>query len=261
SDEGEIVPLLRFTVLDGFSLSTANTIHLTVEQLTPLQRELLSLLLISKDKKIGQEKVQLLLWPESSPEKSRKKLDTLLGRLRSTFSEHLPVDSKKYLVLNKGILSLENSVSDLEEFFLSCRAGFNHADRDEFWQAGNRFHDALRLWGGSLPSDTFHNDSIYAYEDTLIATYEKMSLRWSQILTDAERQKEAIPILTKLLHTNPLMEEAVILLCRVYNDTYQPLKIREILENYRKALHNAEYEKEEIEEILATVTEALEEDQ
>lgn len=258
TNDGEIIPLLRCTVLDGFSMSTANTLHLTVEQLTPLQRELLSLLLMSKDKKIGQEKVQLLLWPDSSPEKSRKKLDTLLGRLRSTFSEHLPVHSKNYLVLNKGILSLENTVSDLEEFLDNCKAGFKHADRDEFWQAGNRFYDALQLWGGSLPSDTFHNDSIYVFEDSLLATYEKMSLRWSQILTDAERQKEAIPILTKLLHTNPLMEEAVILLCRVYDATYQPLKIREILDNYRKALLKAEYEKDEIEEMITAVAEALE---
>ena len=258
TDAGEIIPLLRFTVLNGFSLSTANAVHLNVEQLTPLQRELLSLLLMRKDKKIDQEKVQLLLWPDSSPVKSRKKLDTLLGRLRNTFAKHLPSHSKNYLALNKGILSLENSVSDLEEFLDNCRQGFNHADRDEYWQAGNRFHDALRLWGGSLPSDTFHNDAVYAYEDSLIVTYEKMSLRWSQILTEAERQKEAIPILTTLLHTNPLMEEAVILLCRVYQGIYQPLKIREILENYRKALYAAEYQSNEVEEMINAVAEALE---
>lgn len=258
TDDGEIIPLLRFTVLDGFSLSTTGKVHITVEQLTPLQRELLSLLLMSKDKKVRQEKVQLLLWPESSPEKSRKKLDTLLGRLRSTFSKHLPVHSKNYLTLNKGILSLENSVSDIEEFLNNCRLGFNHADRDEFWQAGNRFHDALRLWKGTLPSDTFHNDSIYSYEDSLLATYETMSLRWSRILAEAEHQKEAIPILTQLLHTNPLQEEAVILLCRVYDDTYQPLKIRETLANYRKALLGADYPDDEAEQMINTVALALE---
>jgi DNA-binding SARP family transcriptional activator len=162
-------------------------------------------------------------------------------------------------VLNKGILSLENSISDLEEFYDNCKAGFNHADRDEFWQAGNHFHNALQLWGGSLPSDTFYNDSIYAFEDSLLATYEKMSLRWSRILTDADRQKEAIPVLTKLLYTNPLMEEAVILLCRVYDATYQTLKIRETLDNYKKALLNAEYENDEVEEMITTVAKALEE--
>lgn len=257
-NDGTIIPFLRFTLLDGFSLSTAGKVHITVEQLTPLQRELLSLLLIAKNKKIGQEKIQLLLWPDSSPEKSRKKLDTLLGRLRNTLADHLPVHPKNYIVLNKGILSLENSVSDVEDFLSNCEVGFGHARRDEFWQAGNRFNEALQLWKASLPSDTFRNDSIYAYEDTLIATFEKMSLIWAQILADAEWQKEAISILTRLLRTNPLAEEGIILLCRLYGATYQPLKIRETLDGYRKALQNVEYEKKEIDEMIEGVVKIIE---
>jgi DNA-binding SARP family transcriptional activator len=260
ADDGDSVPLLHFTLLDGFSLSTNNKVHITVEQLTPLQRELLSLLLISKEKKIGQEKVQLLLWPDSSPEKSRKKLDTLLGRLRSTFAEYLPAHPQNYLVLNKGIVSLENSESDVEHFFYNCETGFNHVRRDEFWQAGNRFNEALQVWKGTLPTDTFRNDSIYAYEDVLVATFEKMSLTWAQILADAERQMEAIPLLTRLLRTNPLAEKAIVLLCRLYSCTYQTLKIRETLDAYRKALQSVDYDKEEIDEMIEGVVKTMEEE-
>ena len=259
ANDGSSVPLLRITLLDGFSLSTQNKVHLSVEQFTPLQRELLSLLLIAKGKKIGQEKIQLLLWPDSSPDKSRKKLDTLLGRLRNTLAEHLPAHPKNYLVLNKGIVSLENSESDVEHFFQNCEKGFNHVRRDEFWQAGNRFNEALQLWKGTLPTDTFRNDSIYAYEDVLVATFEKMSLTWAQILADAERQQEAIPLLDRLLRTNPLAEEAVILLCRLYTATYQTLKIRETLDAYRKALQNVDYDNEEIDEMIEGVVKTIEE--
>ena len=147
----------------------------------------------------------------------------------------------------------------MEDFFSNCEAGLSHAQRDEFWQAGNRFNEALQLWKGTLPSDTFRNDSIYAYEDTLVATFEKMSLTWARILADAEWQKEAISILIRLLRTNPLAEEGIILLCRLYGATYQPLKIRETLEGYRKALQNVEYEKDEIDEMIEGVVKTLEE--
>ncbi len=257
-DDGNSVPLLRITLLDGFSLSTGNKMHITVEQFTPLQRELLCLLLIAKNKKIGQEKVQLLLWPDSSPDKSRKKLDTLLGRLRNTLEEHLSVSPKNYIVLNKGIISLENSESDVDDFFQNCEKGFKHVQRDEFWQAGNRFNEALQLWKGTLPTDTFRNDSIYSYEDVLIATFEKMSLTWAQILADAERQQEAIPLLTRLLRMNPLAEPAVTLLCRLYTTTYQTLKIRETLDAYKNALQNADYDNEEIDEMIEGVVTAIE---
>jgi len=255
TDDGTVIPLLHFTILNGFFLKIGNTTYLTVEHFTPLQRELLSLMLFSRDKKICQEKVQLLLWPDSSPEKSRKKLDTLLGRLRNTFTKSLPAgDIKNYIVLNKGILSLENTTTDTEEFLDFCRAGFNHADREEFWQAGNRFYNALTLWKGNLPSDTFRNDSTFSFEDLLIATHEKMSLRWSEILIDAERHAEAIPVLSAMLQTNSLSEKGVWLLCRIYQTTSQPLKLRETLEKYTRALRAEEYHEDEIAEMIEEIT-------
>jgi ATP/maltotriose-dependent transcriptional regulator MalT/DNA-binding SARP family transcriptional activator len=257
TDNGTVIPILYFTTLDGFYLNMGDKTSLTVESFTPLQRELLCLILFSKDHKIGQEKVQLILWPDSSPEKSRKKMDTLLGRLRNTFSDNLPVDTKDYIVLNKGILSLENSITDVEEFQRFCETGFRHVEREEFWQAGNQFHNALTLWKGSLPSDTFRNDSIYAIEDSLLTTYEKMSLSWAGILADAERYNEAIPILSGMLQVNGLSEQGVLLLCNFYTATNQPLKIRETLDRYKKALQAMEYQKDEIGTMIDDITNRL----
>lgn len=256
-DNGTVIPILHFTILDGFFLSIGKEVQITVDQLTPLQRDLLSLILISKDKKIAQEKVQLMLWPDSSPQKSRKKLDTLLGRLRGTFTEHLNVPNKDYIILNKGILSLENTTTDIDEFFLNCENGFQHAARDENWQACNRFYHAISLWKTSLPSDTFRNDTIFAYEDVLLATFERACLQWASILTEAGRHHEAIPILEKLLTTNALSETAVVNLCQLYESTYQSLKVRDALEKYRNALKVAEYEEDEIDSMLDDITSML----
>lgn len=257
NEDGSITPLLHFTMLNGFHLSIGKEILLSVDQFTPLQRDLLSLVLFSKDKKISQEKVQLILWPDSPPEKSRKKLDTLLNRLRSSLDEHLPLASKDYLLLNKGILCLENTITDVEEFLHNCKMGFRLADREEYWQAGNRFHQALSLWQGTLPTDTFRNEFIYSREDSLLATYEDTVLRWAEILSDAERHTEAIPILTTLLRSNGLSDPGVRLLCRLYLTLNQPVKIRETLKSYRYSLRTAEYEAEEINIMINDITESL----
>lgn len=254
---GESIPLLRFTILDGFFFGTGNDDRISVDQITPLQREMLSLLLFAKDKKVSQEKVQLTLWPDSPPEKSRKKLDTLLGRLRKTFSENLPVPAINYVALNKGIVSLENITCDVDDFLRSCEEGYRHVAREEFWQAGNRFHEALSYWKSSLPTDTFRNDAAFSFEDSLLATFEKMALQWASILADAHRQEEAIPVLRKLLKTNPLAEEATVMICRLYTATYQPLQIRHTLQNYRKALKNIDYDDDEIDSIITDITNKL----
>jgi LuxR family transcriptional regulator, maltose regulon positive regulatory protein len=256
-DDGSSLPLLRFTVLDSFSIGLPKGPLMAVDQFTPMQRELLSLTLFAKSRKISQEKVQLILWPESSPDKSRRKLDTLLGRLRTTISDTLSIDAKEYIVLNKGILSLENVTVDVEDFLNSCNAGFKHAHNTALWEAGNHFHYALTLWKGHLPTDTFRNDSIYTFEDRLIATYEKMSLTWARVLADAERHHEAIPVLSKMLQNNGLSEEGILQICRLYTVTQQPLKVREALERYRKTLQKLEYDKGEIDSLIEELSTAL----
>lgn len=259
SESGEIIPLMHVTLLDGFYINFGNEFRLSVEELTPLQRDMLSLILISKNKKIAQDRVQLHLWPDSSPAKSRKKLDTLLGRLRATFATHMAIKVKNYLSLNKGILSLNNSTSDIEEFLDSCETGFHHAAREENWQAGNCFKHGLSLWKGTMPSETFRNDAIYHHESVLLATFERAALTWTKIMADGGCHHEIIPILEKILAGMRLSENAIIRLCKAYNATSQPVKARQTLENYRKTLQSEGYPPDEIESLLLLITAKLEE--
>ncbi len=257
TNDGGIIPLLYFNLLDGFNVKMGKKSYLTMDHFTPMQRELLSLLLTSKNRMINQDKIQLILWPESSPQKSRKKLDTLLGRLRNTFNDNLGVPAINYLVLNKGILCLENSTTDTEDFLENCNEGLKHSNRDEFWQAGNRFHRALSLWKGNLPSDIFSNDTIYSYEDSLLSSFEKISLTWAKTLADAGRINEAIPLVEKMLRANGLEENGVVLLCQLYNKINHPHKMRETLQRYSDALKQVDYEEEEIESMIEDITAIL----
>ncbi len=94
--------------MDSFELRMSGKILLQSKDFTPFQRELLGLLITAKGQRIPQEKIQLELWPESSPENARKSFDTLLTRLRKLIAPHLPVPVKNYLYLQKGILCLTN---------------------------------------------------------------------------------------------------------------------------------------------------------
>lgn len=250
NDDGTIIPLLHINVLDGFRLSISGSACINIEQLTPLQRELIGQLLIAKDKKISQEKIQVALWPESSSEKSRKKFDTLLGRLRNTFTEHLSLPVADYIVLNKGILSFENTTTDIENFFTYSELGYKHVRQNEYWQAGNHFYQALSLWNGTLPSDTFTNESIYDYEENLLRTFENTCLQWTDILIEAGRYSDAIPILEKLLRICRHSEHGIVSLCKIYSQLNQPRKARDVLNRYKNDLRNLDYQAEEIEQMI-----------
>ena len=90
SDSGEPLSLLKIKLMDSFELSMAGKVLFQSKDLTPFQRELLGLLITARGQRIAQEKIQLELWPDSTPENARKSFDTLLTRLRKLLAPHLP---------------------------------------------------------------------------------------------------------------------------------------------------------------------------
>ena len=65
------------------------------EEFSPAQRQLMAMLVASKDGKVSQEEVQTELWPDSSSSRARSSFDSLLSRVRKTLDESLaPFDSK-----------------------------------------------------------------------------------------------------------------------------------------------------------------------
>jgi LuxR family transcriptional regulator, maltose regulon positive regulatory protein len=254
SDNGTLIPLLRIQLLDNFSIIHGKYIVFRIDDFTASQRELFGLMLTAKGQKIDQEKSQLYFWPDSSPEKARKKFDTLLGRLRKNFSDNITVPVQNYIVMNKGFLCLHHAETDSLQFMEASRAVLAHSRKKEWWQAGNSCHHALSLWKGSLPTDTFTNEYASSWEMTLLDTFTTISMTWGTHLAATGRIDEAIQIVENILLSNGLEEKAVVLLCDLYTRNNMPVKIRKTLERYRKALEDIDYTKEEIEEIIAEIT-------
>ncbi len=254
SDDGRPISLLKFRLMDSFELSMSGKVLLQSKDLTPFQRELLGLLITAKGQRIPQEKIQLELWPESSPENARKSFDTLLTRLRKLLSPYLPIPVKNYLYLQKGILCLTNYQIDALQFLETARTGLTHSRNGDWWQAHNSFQTALSLWQGAMPEDTFRSEQVLAFNDALANLMIETGSIWATYLAEAGRLEEAIAILERILLVNYLEEKLTILLYKFYCQNHNHLKAREILERYQNALLKADYTEEEVASFIDEIT-------
>ncbi len=256
SDNGEPISLLKIKLMDSFELSMSGKVLFQSKDLTPFQRELLGLLITAKGQRIAQEKIQLELWPDSTPENARKSFDTLLTRLRKLIAPHLPRPVKDYFYLQKGILCLNHCEMDALQFIEIARTGLSHCQKGHFWQGHNAFQTAIPLWRGTMPEDGFRSDQVLTFNDILANLMTEIGSTWAQNLAEAGRLDEAIAVLERILLRNYLEEGLTILLYKFYCRNNNHLKSREILERYRKALLKAEYTQEEassyIDQIIAT---------
>lgn len=254
TEEGQPIPLLKFTLLDSFELKIGDKVLFQAKDLTPFQRELLGLLITAKGQRIPQEKIQLLLWPDSSPENARKSFDTLLTRLRKLLSPQLPFPVKNYLYLQKGILCLTNYQIDALDFIEAARVGLSHCKNGDWWQAQNAFRTAFSLWHGGMPEDIFQSDQALEFNDEVSNVLISIAKTWAENLENTAFTKEVILFLEKVLLTNPLEEELTALLYQFHNSQNNPLKARGTLQRYKQALLRADYTENEAEEFTAAIT-------
>jgi len=256
TDDGEPVTLLYFSLLDNFQLSIGDTVVCRAKDLTPSQRELLGLLLTAKGQRISQERVQLELWPDNTPENARKSFDTLLTRLRKELSktEHLQI--RDYIFMQKGILCLTNYQMDSLQFSEAARHGLVLCKNSDWWQAGNAFTQALSFWKGALPEDTFKSEQVLNYNDQLVSTLIEFTTAWATHMAETGRGAEAIELIDRVVRMNTLEEQLVTILYALYVNNNSPIKAKETLERYRLALVKVDYSPEEIEDFLQDVMDA-----
>ncbi|MBU1567857.1 MAG: hypothetical protein KJ630_19805 [Proteobacteria bacterium] len=253
SDTGKALPLLKFTLMDNFEISIAGKVLFRAKDLTPFQRELLGLLITAKGQRIPQEKIILELWPESTPINARKSFDTLLTRLRQLLTPHLPTSIKDYLFIQKGILCLTNYEIDALQFLETARTGLTHSKNSDWLQAHSAFQTALSLWKGSMPDDTFQSEQVLTFNDTLTNLLVEIGLTWANSLAESARLEEAVIILERILQLNYLEESLTILLYKLHCLNNNPLKARESLERYKKALLKAEYSEDEADDFIEAI--------
>jgi ATP/maltotriose-dependent transcriptional regulator MalT/DNA-binding SARP family transcriptional activator len=253
NDDGEPITLLNFSLLDRFQVSLGDKVVSMAKDLTPSQRELLGLLITAKGQRISQEKIQLELWPDNSPENARKSFDTLLTRLRKELSKTPELLVRDYIFMQKGILCLANYQMDTLQFSEAARLGMVNSKNSDWWQAGNAFNLALHFWKGSLPEETFKSEQVLVYNDQLLNSLIEFTTTWSNHMAETGRTEEAIHLIDQVLRLNTLEEQLVTLLYALHLKNHSPIKAKQTLDRYKSALLKVEYSPEEIETYLKEV--------
>ncbi|MDD5760149.1 MAG: BTAD domain-containing putative transcriptional regulator [Desulfobulbaceae bacterium] len=257
-DNGKTVPLLQISVLGNFVLKIGQKEIVGGQHFSQTHRQLLALLLSSPDLQIGLHKVILTLWPDSPPDKARAKIDTVVNRLRKTLADLIfPYPIKEYLVIQKGVLSLQNTWLDASEFTETLDQGMQHVTKEEWWQAGNCFSSALNLWQGCFTDDLFFDEQAAAFCEKLRLKLAQTGLLWSQHLIGRGEIGGALTVLEKVWSIEPSSEELTRALYRLYEQKGDLRKARALLNRFSEVMKSDETPEDElrasIEKIMATV--------
>ncbi|MDH5299223.1 MAG: winged helix-turn-helix domain-containing protein, partial [Desulfobulbaceae bacterium] len=254
-NDGSAIPLLAFRTFGRLTLAVDDRIVLSAEDLTPAQRELLALLIAAPGQRLGQEQIQLALWPESPPEKARSKFDSLLLRLRKTMGDAIkPHRMQHYLSLKKGILCLEGVRIDANDCARLARQGLHHCRRQEWWQAGNAFHGAASLWRGCFLPDIFGAEPVDDYRLELHTLFVELSTQWGHHLVDQGNLDEAARVIAAALKCQKGNLELTSLLHGLYLKNNNPLAAQQVLREFEALLRAEDYQADEITALLASVT-------
>lgn len=243
--------LLTVKTLGKCELRVANRRLLWTEDFSPAQRQLMAMLVGASSGKVSQEEVQLAFWPESSTVRARSSFDSLLSRVRRTLENVLePFDSKQYLVVKRGYLSLENTRVDAHEFSRLVRKGNQQLAAKEFWPAEITFSSAFSLWQGTFVPGNFGCDAATAFQDELEQHYLESSLSFARLMAENGRYQQAAKLLRDALRYNSTNDATVRLLHRLYLVQDCPGQAAQLLKQYREALAKDHLSEQEIEKTL-----------
>lgn len=258
ADAGDKIPHLVVKTLGRCELRLGEKAFHCSEQFSPAQRQLLAMLLVTPAGKLSQEAVQLAFWPDSSEARARSSFDSLLSRVRRTLEMSFPgIDSKLYLAVRRGTLSLEHVRVDAHEFQRLSRKGLSQVSTADFWHAEISFSSAFSLWQGSFMPGDFGNEAAASYQDELEQLYMKASRSFSCLLARSGRLDEAIKVVDYARKYDMLNDDLVHLHYRLLLARNQNGKARRLLENYREILDREKYTVHEIDEILSQFPDRL----
>jgi DNA-binding response OmpR family regulator len=221
------------------------------EEFSPAQRRLMAMLITAPDGKIPQEEVQLALWPDSSSGKARSSFDSLLSRVRRSLDQTLePFDSKRYLVVKRGYLSLENCLIDAHEFRRLVHKGKQQMANGDLWPAEISFSSAFSLWKGTFMPGCFGVDAGAVFQNELEHLFLESSLTFGRLLAQGKRYQQAANLLRGALKYDPINDSATRLLYQLYLADDSPLQASQVLKQYQEGLIREGFCEEEIKDAI-----------
>jgi LuxR family transcriptional regulator, maltose regulon positive regulatory protein len=188
------IPALSIQILGAFTIALQGREPWDIAgALSQTQRKFLGLLLKQKTLTVGQLYIQTELWPDIPESMARQRFDTLMTRLRKVLAEIVhPYEIGDYLVVEKGVVSLEHCVVDAALFCMSAEEGLESLSQGRWWHAANRFSSAMRLWQGDLVVSLLDLSSDVARKP--LGCLLAMAEAWSPVLRKLDRVEEALAL-------------------------------------------------------------------
>lgn len=253
SGAGRLVPLARLQTFGCFRFSLQGK-SCDLSEVGQSSRQLLALLAVAPNCSLSSELLMGTLWPESPASKARNSFDTALSRLRkaleNVFGKQIRQD---YLILEKGMLLLRNLRIDSVEFARLLDLSRRSLQRHNFWQAEQLFWQADRLWQGEFLAG-FELDADLPYQRDHLRQLRLEQLdSLASLLLQQGSQTEALKKLQAGLVFEPTHDGLVRKMLDIYQLQNDKRAVRLLLDNYRKALEEEEYEPEEIDELITTL--------
>ncbi len=247
------IPLLTIALFGGIQLSIAEETIIRSDDLTPAWRQILAVLILSENQQVTSRALQVSLWPEKSPEKARRALDTQLSRLRKFLSQSCSVNN--YLTSSKGIIKLRHCRVDVHDFISFVEQGLAHIDQLEWWQAENCFHNGIKLWdsGGAFNSELLGGEQSWAQKIRLNNLYTKMILLWSKHLHETHKKTEARELLEKGITYYPDHVDLVTALFSLHLQNNNSPQAQNVLDQFTHFLHLKKYSDQEVQKIRTNI--------
>lgn len=250
--------VLKVKTLGKCELKVADRSLSWAEEFSPAQRQLMSMLISAPEGKISQEEIQASLWPESPAKKARSSFDSLMSRVRRTLDETLkPFDSRRYLMVKRGYVCLENVKIDAHEFRRLVRKGLQQVSAREYWPAEITFSSAFSLWQGTFVPGDFGSDAAIVAQDELEQLFLESSMVFARILSENNRYQQAAKLLRDALRYDPTNDSVIRLLYQLFLAQGSPGKAAQVLKQYRQALARENFTEREIEQILGDIPNTL----
>jgi len=250
-EDGSFLPLLEIVTLGPSGFYMQGKPILSCSELGSISRQILDSLIMAPNQKLGVDFLLGILWPESSLAKARASFDSNLSRLRKIFDALLKSGySRDYLVMEKGVLSLQNVIIDCLLFSDAVQKGQQHARRQELWQAGLAFCYADHLWQGEFLSGQDLSDDLIADRHKLTEQRLDMIEVWSDLLAYVGVVENIEALLLEGIRLDPTRDQLVRRAYRHYLASNDAVKAKRILDNYRQALLLDDFPADEAEEIV-----------
>ncbi len=242
--------MMEISILGGFSVCKGAD-HFDLQQVGQSSRLMLAQLLMAPQRTLSTELLMGQLWPDSPPIKARNNFDAAHARLRKALEDAFGRDVRhRYLVLEKGMLSLIHVSVDAQIYAQSMESARYHYQREQYWQAEQVLWRMERLWRGEFMNGFDLGDDLVRHRDQFNQLRLAQLELLARLLLRRRCFQEACALLRSGLVLDPAADAMIRLLLEVYRTQGDVRAAEQLLKDYGRALKRDGYEDEDIEELI-----------